>query len=254
MTDIDRQAFWLLKDVNRAIRDYAMIRAGERIAVAVSGGKDSLSLLRLLDLRRKTASEAYDLLAIHVNGDGTGPWSAVHPPLLDWLERSGIPFLVRPLALPEGEPLPLDCRRCTWNRRRILFEAARAEGCAAVAFGHHADDLAQTTLLNLLYHGVAETMAPARSYFDGALRLIRPLCYLAEKDLRRYARACAFPDPPPLCPRADVSRRKRVAELIRDAERYAKDARVNLLRAGLKYTSPALPTPRQVQQQDSSED
>lgn len=251
-SDLQTQAYWLLKNLNRAVREFDMIHAGERVAVAVSGGKDSLSLLRLLDLRRATAAQPYDLIAIHVNGDGDGAWEAVHPPLLQWLEQSGIAYRIQPFALPEGEALPLSCRRCTWNRRRALFEAARAEGCRTIAFAHHADDLAQTTLLNLLYHGVTETMAPVREYFDGALRIVRPLCYIEEKDIRRFARACGFPAPPPPCPRANTSRRQLVRDLLQIAEKGAQDAKINLLRAGLKNTSGTLPAPGQIQQDHRS--
>ncbi len=232
--DPDRLAYWLLKDVNRAIRDYQMIADGDRVAVAVSGGKDSLSLLRLLDQRRKTAPEHYELAAIHVVGDARGAELPQHAPLVEWVAQSGIPYAVEPLRLPEGEPLPLNCQRCTWNRRRTLFEAARRMGCNVVAFGHHADDLAQTTLLNLLIHGKVETMAPRRDYFDGALRLIRPLCYLTEGEVRRFARACAFPPPPPDCPHSDHSRRKMAKDLLAQAEKISKGARTNLLRAGLR--------------------
>jgi tRNA 2-thiocytidine biosynthesis protein TtcA len=230
----DRLAYWLLKDVNRAIRDYQMIADGERVAVAVSGGKDSLSLLRLLDLRRKQVSERYELVAIHVVIDSRGPGTPEHPPLLDWLRESGYEYAIEPLCLPEGEDLPLGCQRCTWNRRKTLFKAAERLGCRVVAFGHHADDLAHTTLLNLFYHGKVETMAPRREYFDGALRLVRPLCYLAEADLRRFARACAFPPPPPNCPQSDYSRRQLARDVLKQVQRACPSARINLLRAGLK--------------------
>jgi tRNA 2-thiocytidine biosynthesis protein TtcA len=232
--DPARLAYWLLKDVNRAIRDYQMILGGDRVAVAVSGGKDSLTTLRLLDLRRQSVPESYSLVAIHVVGDARGAEIPQHDPLLDWLASAGYETVVEPLLLPEGESLPLDCQRCTWNRRRTLFEAARRLNCNVVAFGHHADDLAQTTLLNLLYHGKVETMAPRREYFDGLIRLVRPLCYLAEKDIRRFARASAFPPPPPDCPRSDVSRRKLAKDLLQQAEQGCPSARTNLLRAGLK--------------------
>ena len=108
-------------------------------------------------------------------------------------------------------------------------------GCNAIAFGHHADDLAQTTLLNLLFGARVETMSPLRDYFDGELRLIRPLCYPREKAIRRLARANpAFPSPPPECPISDDSRRLRAEELIRQAEGWAENERTNLLRAGLR--------------------
>jgi tRNA 2-thiocytidine biosynthesis protein TtcA len=231
--DAARLAFWLLKDVNRAIRDYAMLADGDRVAVAVSGGKDSLSLLRLLDVRRQAAPERYELAAIHVVGDARGPETPAHRPLLDWLAASGFEHEVVSLQLPEGEALPLTCHRCTWNRRRTLFEAAQRVGCNVVAFGHHADDLAQTTLMTLLAGGRVETMAPRREYFDGALRLIRPLCYVPEKEIRRFARACAFPPPPEDCLRSHDSRRSAAADLLHQAEGEFGNARVNLLRAGL---------------------
>jgi tRNA 2-thiocytidine biosynthesis protein TtcA len=232
--EVDRQANWLLKDVGKAIRDFDMIQEGDRIAVAVSGGKDSLSLLRLLDIYLKISPIKYSLCAIHVQGDARGPECPIHSPLVNWLEASGYAYAVEPMIIPETENLPMGCRRCTWNRRRTLFEMAHRLGCKVVAMGHHADDLAQTTLLNLIFSGSLETMAPKSDYFDGVFHLIRPLCYLPEKKIRRFARICDFPQPPPTCPRSDDSRRQRVADLIKQAEPWGKDIRVNLLRAGLK--------------------
>lgn len=232
---VDKLAYWLLKPVERAIRAYDMIGEGDRVAVAVSGGKDSLTLLRLLAKRRATTAVHYELTAIHVIGDARGPAAPVHLPLLSWLEQSGIQAEVVPLLLPEGESLPLGCQRCTWNRRRTLFETARRLNCNVISLGHHADDLAQTTLLNLLYNARAESMAPRREYFDGLLRVIRPLCFVPEAEIRRFARASDFPPPPPACPQGEHSRRRFVAGLLREAEHECRSARTNLLRAGLKY-------------------
>jgi tRNA 2-thiocytidine biosynthesis protein TtcA len=235
ITPAERLAYWLLKDVNKAIRAYDMIRDGDRVLVALSGGKDSFSLLRLLDLRRRMVPERYELMAVHVQADTRGPDTPAHPPLTAWLQANGYHHAIEPLLLPPEEPLPLDCQRCTWNRRHTLFEAAQRHACNVVAYGHHADDLAQTTLLNLLFHGRVETMLPHRDYFDGALRLIRPLCLVAEQELRRYATVCELPAPPPECPRGAHSQRRLVADMLRDAQRQYRNVRTNLLRAGLKY-------------------
>lgn len=233
-TDSSRLAYWLLKDVDKAIRDYHMIQDGDRVAVAVSGGKDSLSLLRLLDIRRKATPEKYSLYAVHVIGDARGPGCPRHLALESWLAESGYSYVVESMVLPEGEILPMDCHRCTWNRRRMLFETAHKLGCNKIALGHHTDDLAQTTLLNLIFSGRVETMAPVGTYFDGLFQLIRPMIYLHEKEIQRYARVCDFPPGPTKCPRSDHSRRKRVGELIQLVEPWCKDIRVNLLRAGLQ--------------------
>ena len=209
-----RLAYWLLKDVNKAIRDFEMIAEGDRVAVAVSGGKDSLSLLRLLDWRRESHVDDYELVAIHVSGDAHGPRTPPHQPLVQWLEQQGYAYAVEPLYLPEDESLPMDCHRCTWNRRRTIFETAHRLDCNVVAMGHHRDDLAETTLLNLFYHGRVETMPPQADYFEGTFRLIRPLCYLAEKDLRRFSRACPFPPPVPVCSQGKDNQRHLMADLI----------------------------------------
>jgi len=231
--DSARLAYWLLKDLNKAIRDYDMIQDGDHIAVAVSGGKDSLTLLDLLAYRLPSSPQKYTLSAIHILGDTDGPRESPHPPLVDWFERRGFDYTVRSMSIPENESLPMNCRRCTWNRRRTLFEAAQALGANKVALGHTADDLAQTTLLNLLNSAKVETMAPTGVYFEGRFTLIRPLCYLPEKAIRRYAHASGHPTPPPPCARTDHTRRRQVEDLIRQVETWCPDVRRNLLKAGL---------------------
>jgi tRNA 2-thiocytidine biosynthesis protein TtcA len=228
-----RRGYFLLKDVNKAIREYDMIRAGDRVAVAVSGGKDSLSLLELLRLRQAWVRATYDLVAIHVRGDARGPECPEHPALADWLRDRDFRYTLERLDLPPGEPLPLSCQRCAWNRRKTIFQAADRLECNVVAFAHHADDLAQTTLLNLFYGGRLETMAPAADYFDGHFRLIRPLAFVAEKDLHYFARACDFPPPPAECPQAGNSHRALVAQALELFRRDAHRVRMNLVRAAL---------------------
>jgi tRNA(Ile)-lysidine synthase TilS/MesJ len=169
-----------------------------------------------------------------VRGDATGITPA-HPPLETYLAGLDIPVRIVEPELSADDISPLECRRCTWLRRKTLFLAADSLGCNVVAFAHHADDAAQTTLLNLLYNGGTHTLAPNADYFGGHFRLIRPLIYTAESELAGYARACGFPPPPPLCPRAGDSRRKLVADMLKMMGRdYLTQARPNLLRVGIQ--------------------
>jgi tRNA 2-thiocytidine biosynthesis protein TtcA len=233
-SDQDRRAYWLLKDLNKAIRDFNMIQDHDRIAVAVSGGKDSLSLLRLLDVRRASSREKYSLFAIHIIGDARGPHKLEDKNLMDWLAAKGYEYAIEPMIIADDETLPMTCQRCTWNRRRTIFKIAHKNGCNKIAFGHHADDLAQTTLLNLIYSGKIETMAPKVAYFNEAFHIIRPMCYLSEKAIRRFARTLGLPPSPMDCPQREHSHRQRVVEMIYEAEKWCKNIRTNLLRAGLK--------------------
>jgi tRNA 2-thiocytidine biosynthesis protein TtcA len=230
-----RLAFFILKKLGAAVREFDMIRDGDRIAVAVSGGKDSLGLLRLLQAYQRTANLRFELAAIHVLGDATGVIQ-LHPPLGEWLAGQAEPYrIVRPDLAADDAP-PLTCQRCTWLRRKALFHAADDLGCNVVAFAHHADDAAQTALLGLLYGGEVRTLAPCADYFDGRFRLIRPLLYIPETDLARFARASGFPLPPPACPRSADSRRKVVADMLKLLGRdYLTQARPNLIRAGLRH-------------------
>lgn len=233
--DPARLAYFILKSVNEAVREFEMLREGDRIAVAVSGGKDSLALLRLLQTHRLSFEKPYSLAAIHVRGDAAGI-TQPHAPLEDWLAGQDLPYRIVEPSIGGDEDLPLSCQRCTWLRRKTLFETAAELDCNVIAYAHHADDAAQTTLLNLLYGGDVDTFRPVADYFGGRFRLIRPLFYVAESELARFARACGFPPPPPACPRSGDSRRKVVADMLKLLGRdYLKQARPNLIRAGLRH-------------------
>jgi tRNA 2-thiocytidine biosynthesis protein TtcA len=229
-----RRGYFVLKQVNATIREHAMIRDGDRIAVAVSGGKDSLSLLALLTLRQWRVPQPCALVAVHVRGDARGVDCPAYPALADWLQAGGYEFVIAPLDLPPDEPLPLSCQRCAWNRRKMIFQVADRLGCNVVALGHHADDMAQTALLNLFYSGRLETMSPVADYFDGRFRLVRPLSFVAEKEVARFARACDFPPPPPACPQVGRSHRERMAQVLRTFHRDAHRVRMNIIRAALR--------------------
>jgi tRNA 2-thiocytidine biosynthesis protein TtcA len=239
MGSVEKQAFYLLKKVNKAIRDYDMIRDGDRIAVAVSGGKDSLSLLKLLAYRQSSVPERYDLLAIHVESNIA---CSEHMPRheLEHIFREltvGYSFEQAKLSEQEDQLVgQAGCFRCSWHRRKALFQAAQRLGCSKVALGHHADDLAQTTLLNLVYHGRLETMAPKVSLFGGEIVVVRPLVYVPEKELVRFARACGFPVEESTCYGSQSSKRSKMKELLRTLHRECPQVKINLYRAVESYS------------------
>ncbi|MGI6295365.1 MAG: ATP-binding protein [Armatimonadota bacterium] len=230
-TESERLACYLGKKLNEALRDHDMIQPHDRVLVGVSGGKDSLSLLRLLKRQQQIGEIKFELMAAHIKGDARG--SNIEPPdaLVDWLDKEGVPYAATDLILPDGEPLPMDCERCGRNRRRSLFEVAEAHGCNKVALGHHLEDFSHTALLNLFASGRLETMAHKRKYFGGRFTVIRPLAYIKEASITRFAKACGFPVIENNCPVANQTKRKVVAELLSQISHEFRSANKNILKA-----------------------
>lgn len=217
---VDRLAHYLLRAVNKAVRRYRMIADGTRILVAVSGGKDSLTLLDLLHRRRQMAREHYTLVAAHIRSDAHCGRAAPVTWLQAWCETRGIPLYMQDLALADelATANANKCFRCAWNRRKALFQLADHLGCATLAFGHHADDIAETTLMNLFYSGRLARMEPKVSFFGGRLLVIRPLALVEERDIVPYARASGFPIQGEPCPEGRNSRRATIKRLLRELE------------------------------------
>ncbi|MEM4723811.1 MAG: ATP-binding protein [Candidatus Hadarchaeum sp.] len=232
----DRLAYYLLKGVNKALRDYEMIADGDRVAVAVSGGKDSFTLLYLLWLRQQSFPERYEIVAVHVRMHGANGTPCLALDIRSVLEKTGLSPL--PLEVVDIGEQPDNCSRCSFLRRKAIFETAQRLGCNKVALGHHADDAAQTTLLNLIFHGKVETLYPKRLFFGGQITLIRPLIYLPEKRIARFAQACAFPLQAIACPYSTNSRRTFVKDIIRMLEHDYPKVKINLFRAGLRSYFP----------------
>lgn len=238
METVEKLAFYLLKKVNKAVRDYDLIKEGDRIVVAVSGGKDSLSLLKLLKVRQPLVRESYQLVAVHVQSDLDCGGYVPREELEMLFQTEGVEYSFEEVSLvgegEQGAEQP-NCFWCSWNRRKALFLAADRLRCNKVAFGHHADDVAQTTLLNLLYHGRLQTMEPKVPFFGGKITVIRPLVYVPEKELARFARACGFPAGDAPCPTSLTSKRARMKDLLRGIEKECPQVKVNLLRAVQGY-------------------
>jgi tRNA 2-thiocytidine biosynthesis protein TtcA len=242
MATPDSVARFLLKGVNRAVREFDLIAAGDRIAVGVSGGKDSRTLLDLL-VRGVDIPGTYNVVALHIDGSAVG-LPDLKPQLEPYFQQLGVEYAIVPISIPEQEPLPMDCFRCAWNRRKTVFHAASELACNIVAFGHHADDAAVTTLMSLMFKGQLETMAPRRVYFGGQFTLIRPLIYLSEVEIQRYVRACGWEIPTePGCPAGSDSRRVKIEALLsRFSRKEREQIRANLWRAVRTHGSHAAET------------
>jgi len=245
MANPDSIAHYLLKDVNRAVREFSLIEAGDHIAVGISGGKDSRTLLDLLlrgvaippqgdNAKRDVPGERllYKITAIHIDGAKVG-LPNVRPALEPWLKTMNVEYEIAPLEVSPTEKLPMDCFRCSWNRRKALFLAADRLGCNKVAFAHHADDAAVTALLSLMYKGQLETLNPSLSFFEGHFTVIRPLIFVTEAEISRYARAAGWEFPPELeCPRLEKSRRVRLERFLATLDgKERQNIRANLWRA-----------------------
>ena len=216
----------ILSYTRRALDDYGMIRSGERIAVGVSAGKDSLTLLCALARLRQFYPIPFELSAITVDmgfGGVPGDYSGIR----DLCRRLAIPYRVVPSDIAEivfgirKEQNP--CSLCAKMRRGALHSAAREDGCTAVALGHHFDDVVETFMLNLFYEGRIGCFSPVTELSRTGIRLIRPLIYVPEKEIRAYAAAEALPVVPSACPANEHTERENMKQLLRTLERNNRD-------------------------------
>lgn len=221
--------YFISKKVGRAIIDYRMVQDGDRIAVAVSGGKDSLTLLKVLSDRKSFVPIKYSLVAIHVDLG----YHCIHPQVLaGFFKKNGYEYTIEKVDLLKGKSRDsISCFWCSWNRRKALFEAADRLKCNKVALGHHNDDIIQTILLNLFFQGEISTMRPRQELFKGRLVIIRPLAYVEEKEIISFAKEQGFPLPHCRCPNSDTSRRNLMAKLIKDLEKTNPNVKKNIFKS-----------------------
>jgi len=185
----------LLHQVGKAIFDFDLIKAGDRIAVGLSGGKDSFSLLDLLLKLRRKSPVPFDVVALTIhNGSEFFQFDLVR----DYLEEKGVPFHLERTGITSiveqkrrpGSPY---CSMCARLRRGALYGAARSLGCNKLALGHHLDDLAETLLMNVFFEGSLKAMPPKLMAENGRTTVIRPMVYVTESMLRDYASESGFP-------------------------------------------------------------
>ena len=212
----------LHRQVGQAIGDFNMIEAGDKVMVCVSGGKDSYSLLDILLSMRERAPVAFDIVAVNLDQKQPGFPEDVLPA---YLKSRGVPFHIEEQdtysvvkrLIPEGKTM---CSLCSRLRRGILYRVASELGATKIALGHHRDDMVVTLLMNMFFGSRLKGMPPKLVSDDGRHVVIRPLAYVAEADLERWAAHRQFPIIPcTLCGSQDNLQRVQVKKMIHEWER-----------------------------------
>ncbi len=234
MKNLSGKGYYLSKRIGKAIADYDMIQDADKILIAVSGGKDSLTMLELLAERRRWAPVHFDIVAAHIRSDFKCG-SCIHQKTLeDIFTRIGCDYHFGDIkVLHTGKtPGEVSCFWCSWNRRKELFQMAARLGCNKIAFGHHLDDVIETTLLNLFFNGEISTMNPKQELFDGQITIIRPLVYIEERYISAYAKEQNFPCHLCACPNSVDSNRKLMKKIIAEVGKVSPHLKRNI------FTSP----------------
>lgn len=212
----------LARETTRAISDYNMIEAGDRVMVCLSGGKDSYSMLDLLLTLRSRAPFDFEIIAVNLDQKQPGFPAHILP---EYLTAIGVPFHIETQdtysvvkrVIPEGKTT---CSLCSRMRRGILYRVASELGATKIALGHHRDDILGTFFLNLFYGAKLKAMPPKLVSDDGRHTVIRPLAYVPETDLIAYSELKAFPIIPcNLCGSQENLKRKEVGRMLREWDR-----------------------------------
>ncbi|MBV8496963.1 MAG: tRNA 2-thiocytidine(32) synthetase TtcA [Gammaproteobacteria bacterium] len=237
---LNRLAAKLRGAVGRCIADYRMIAEGDRVMVCLSGGKDSYTLLDLLVSLQRSAPVRFDILAVNLDQKQPGFPAHVLP---EYLAAHGVPFRiieqdtysVVKRVLPAGATL---CGLCSRLRRGALYRFAAENGMTKIALGHHRDDIVATLFLNLFFGGRLKAMAPKLLSDDARHIVIRPLAYVAERDIARYARGREFPlIPCRLCGSQENLQRVAVRNMLAQWER-AFPGRTESIFSALRHVEP----------------
>jgi tRNA 2-thiocytidine biosynthesis protein TtcA len=201
--------------MGKAIHHYRLIDNGDRILVAISGGKDSLAMLNLLHERKRRVPIKYDLKVVTIDLGFEGSNFEL---LKRYVESLGYEFGLKktkigPLAQSSiNRESP--CFLCARLRRKLFFETAQELGCNKLALGHHKDDIIETFLMNVLYTGEISTMVPYQPLFKGTLVLIRPLSLIDEDKIQTYVKLRALPEVKDCCPSRGMGRRAEIKRLV----------------------------------------
>ena len=222
----------ILSYTRRAVDDYEMIHEGDKIAVGISAGKDSLTLLHALAGLRRFYPKRFELVAITVDMGFEG---MDFTPIRELCEQLDVPYII---AKTEISRIIFDVRKeknpcslCAKMRRGALHNAAKEAGCNVVALGHHFDDVVETFMLNLFYEGRIGCFQPVTYLSRKDITVIRPMIYMPEKDIRYFANRVSLPVVKSTCPADGNTERESMKQLLHTLERENKGLRYRIFGA-----------------------
>jgi len=222
----------LNRNVGKALHRYDMISDGDRILLGLSGGKDSLTLLYILNERKSRIPINYELFAVYIDLGFEGGFSRS---LAEFCKGAGVELRVEHtdygVLAHSSENRENPCFLCSRLRRKRLFEIADELGCNKLALGHNKDDIIETLFMNICYAGEISTMIPSQSFFQDRFTLIRPLAFVDEDTIRRFAQESGYPDFANPCPTAMVSKRQDIKMLLTQLYHSNRKIKGNIFRA-----------------------
>jgi tRNA 2-thiocytidine biosynthesis protein TtcA len=222
----------LNRNLGKALHRYRMISQGDRIAIGISGGKDSWSLFWLLHTLRERAPVQFTLFPIYIDpGFQGGPADAIaaHGRAMGYAVH--IEHTDHGIVAHSDQNRENPCFLCSRLRRKRLFEKARDLDCSKLALAHNKDDIIETLFLNIFYAGEISTMSPFQPFFGGLLTVIRPLAYADEDSLASLAEQMQWPVKENPCPSAGRTKRAEIKEMLRQLYRRNKKIKGNIFRA-----------------------